>query len=69
MVPRYSAKLLGRPHAIHLQRLGGRAEQRQRRLQLMRHVRDEVGLHARELGRAAVRLHRKAEGDEHQQDR
>ena len=52
------AELLGRSDAVHLQRLGGRAQQRQRRLELMRDVGHEVGLHLGELRRSAMRLHR-----------
>ncbi len=60
---------LGRAHPIHLERFGGGAQQRQRRLQLMRDVRHEIGLHARELGRAAMRLNRQRQRHQEQDHR
>ena len=62
---RYSAKRSGERTRSISQRLGRGAQQRQRRLQLMRDVRDEIRLHPRQLRRAAMRLDR--QGERHQQ--
>ena len=67
--PQVLRQFLGRANVRHLHGLDCGAHQRQRRLELVRCVGDEIRLHARELVGTAVRVHRQAEADQHQQHR